>query len=156
MTITTLYVSRRVCLPPLVAATAFDVLHLAGADGGGSTTWTLGAPSAVLVLNGTKLLPDHPTLALRQASGRLRAMSGRRSYPVEVEVAAWSGLRSEIGVRLVGRSVPLDDGWRQRRYLGLAHAAADHLADALQAVITALDDDVATEAAAVARAGSLS
>jgi hypothetical protein len=75
-----------------------------------------------------RLLPDHPTLPLRQAPGRLRATIGRRSCPVELEVTAWSGSRSEIGMRPVGRSIPLDEGWRQRRYLDLAHTVADHLA----------------------------
>jgi hypothetical protein len=150
MTPTSLYVSRRVCLAPIVAATAFDILGLAGAEAGEPTTWTLESPPALLVLNEMRLLPDHPTLPLRQAPGRLRATSGRRSYPVEVEVTAWSGSRSEIGVRLVGRSVPLDDGWRQRRYLDLAHAAADHLAVTFETVVDAWHDDVAREAAAQA------
>ena len=73
MTAPTLYVSRRVCLPPIVAATAFDVLHLAAAEHGDPTMWTLESPRALLVLNEMRLLPDHPTLPLRQAPGRLRA-----------------------------------------------------------------------------------
>ena len=150
MTPTSLYVSRRVRLPPIVAATAFDILRLAGAEAGEPSMWTLASPPALLVLNDMRLLPDLPTLSLRQAPGRLRATSGRRSYPVELEVSAWSGWRSEIGVRLVGRSVPLDDGWRQRRYLDLAHAAADHLAVTFETVVDAWHDDVAREAAAQA------
>ena len=148
MTPTSLYVSRRVCLPPIVAATAFDILRLAGARADQPATWTLETPSALLVLNDVRPLPDHPTLPLRQAPGRLRSTSRRRSYPVEVEVTAWSGSRSEIGVRLVGRSVPLDDGWRQRRYLDVAHAAADHLAVTFETAVGAWHDDVAREALA--------
>jgi hypothetical protein len=148
MTAPTLYVSRRVCLPPIVAATALDVLHLAGAEPGEPTTWTLESPPALLVLNDMRLLPEHPTLPLRQAPGRLRATAGWRSYPVELEVTAWSGSRSEIGVRPVGRSIPLDDGWRQRHYLELAHAVADHFAVTFEAVVGAWDDDVAREAVA--------
>jgi hypothetical protein len=150
MTAPTLYVSRRVYLAPIVAATAFDILRLAGAEPDEPATWTLESPPALLVLNDMRLLPDHPTLPLRQAPGRLRATSGRRSYPVELEVTAWSGSRSEIGVRLVGRSVPLDDGWRQRRYLDLAHAIAERLAVTFEAVVGAWDDDVARGAVAQA------
>ena len=150
MTAPTLYVSRRVWLPPIVAATAFDVLHLAAAEHGDPTMWTLESPRALLVLNEMRLLPDYPTLPLRQAPGRLRATSGRRSYPVELQVTAWSGSRTEIGVRTVGRSIPLDDGWRQRRYLDLAHAVADHLALTFEATVGAWDDDVAREAVAQA------
>jgi hypothetical protein len=65
-------------------------------------------------------------------------------------VTAWSGSRTEIGVRPVGRSIPLDDGWRQRRYLDLAHAVADHLALTFEATVGAWDDDVAREAVAQA------
>jgi hypothetical protein len=150
MTPNSLYVSRRVCLPPIVAATAFDILRLAAADCDEPSTWSLESPPALLVLNDMRLLPDDPTFPLRQVPGRLRATSGRRSYPVELEVTAWSGSRSEIAVRLVGRSVPLDDGWRQRRYLDLAHAAADHLAVTFETVVGAWHDDVAREAVAEA------
>lgn len=150
MTPTSLYVSRRVCLPPIVAATAFDILRLAGARADQPATWTLETPSALLVLNDVRHLPDHPTLPLRQAPGRLRSTSRRRSYPVEVEVTAWSGSRSEIGVRLVGRSVPLDDGWRQRRYLDLAHATADHLAVTFDTLVGAWTEEVARETVAQA------
>jgi hypothetical protein len=135
----------------MVAATAFDILRLATADCDEPATWILESPPALLVLNEMRLLPPHdPTLSLRQAPGRLRARSGRRSYPVELEVSAWSGSRSEIGVRLVARSVPLDDGWRQRRYLDLAHATADHLAVTFETVVGAGPDDVAREAVAEA------
>ena len=148
MTAPTLHVSRRVCLPPIVAATAFDVLHLAGAGHGEPTISTLESPTALLVLSDMRLLPDHPTLPLRQALGRLRATTGWRSYRVEVEVTAWSGSRSEIGVRPVGRSMPLEAGRRQRRYLDLAHAVADHLAVAVESVVGASEHDVAREAMA--------
>jgi hypothetical protein len=153
MTITTLYVSRRVCLPPLVAATAFDVVHLAHADGGDSSGWTIAAGSAQLALDGTNLVPDHPALPLRQAAGRLRGVPGYRSFPVELEVTPWSTTFSEVGVRAVGRSVPAEDGRRQRRYLELAGAAVDHVAVLLEAV-AAWDHDVLREAVGLARAAA--
>jgi hypothetical protein len=151
MTITTLYVSRRVCLPPLVAATAFDVVYLAHADGGDSSSWTIAAGSAQLALNGTNLVPDHPALPLRQAAGRLRGGPGHRWFSVVLEVTPWSTLMSEVGVRAFGRSVPVEDGPRQRRYLDLAGAAVDHVAVLFEAV-AAWDRDVVREAVGLARA----
>ncbi len=145
---TTLYTSRRVCLPPVVAATAFDALRLAHVDSPRSPSWSVVAPSAVLVLDSAGLLLDDSALALRQVVGRLSGPAGRRGFPVEVEVTAWSRLRSEVGVRPVGRWVRLDDGWRQQRYLRLAHALADHIAAALEGVVATWGDERAAEALA--------
>jgi hypothetical protein len=55
--------------------------------------------------------------------------------PVEVELTQWSKRRCEIGIRPNGRLAPVDDGWRQQRYLTLAVEAAEELALRLEAVV---------------------
>jgi len=145
--ITTLCISRHVCLPPLIAAAAFDAVHVAIADPAQPAAWAIVAPSAVLVARCADPLGGDSTLP-RHAVGRLRSRSGWRSFPVEVELTAWSDHHSEVTVRPSRRWVPVDGARRQRRFCVLAHAVADHLATSLEAVVGAWDGDVVAGATA--------
>jgi hypothetical protein len=152
MTTTTLYTSRPVGVPPVAAARAFDALRMANTSTNDPVTWTVVAPSATLVLKGAGLTTlEGPIAPLRQVPGRLQAPSGLRSFGVEVDLFAWSHLRSEIGVRPRGRAVPIVEGYGQRRYLGLAAPMAEHLAAAVEAVIGGWQQEVLTEAAVLLR-----
>jgi hypothetical protein len=152
MTTTTLYITRRVSLPPRVAAAAFDAVSVANAERE-LTSWTVVAPSSVLVAKDCSLVgPEHWTLPIRRAEGRLRAPRRLGSYPVEVELVAWSREQAEVGVRPRGHWVPLADGPRQRRYFGLATAMAEHLAVTLEAAIAVWGYDVVRQAAEFVRA----
>jgi hypothetical protein len=87
-------------------------------------------------------------MPLRSVAGRLRAVQGRSSFAVEVELTPWSRSEPEIGIRPVGRRVPLDDGRTQRRYIGLAFAMADHLGREIESAFAAWERDAVVEAMA--------
>jgi hypothetical protein len=147
MAMTTLYTSRRVLLPPAVAVAAFDAVRIANAERTEAATWTVVAPSAVLVAQTADVPAGRSPLPRRHAAGRLRGRSGLGSFPVEVELTAWSHRHSEVGVRPCGRWVRLDDTRRQRRFCGLADEIASHLATGLEAVVGAWEGDVVAGAA---------
>jgi hypothetical protein len=110
----TLYVSARVDLPPRTAAAAFDALptaHLHPVDTSG--------PSEI---------------AIRRSVGRL-PLAWRVSVGVEIELALWSEDSCEIGVRPIGRMVPVSGGWRRERYLNAARPLVDSVSDAIVAVV---------------------
>jgi len=147
----TLYVSRRVRVPCLAAATVFDELCAAG---------TIHGPGAALALH-TPVAPSGRDQALRRADGRLRRADGRlrragsrRSFPVEVELTAWSHLDAAVGVRPVGRRPPLADGAAQRRYTALALAVADHVAGEIEAAFAGWERAALMEAAGLLGAPS--
>ena len=89
---------------------------------------------------------------MRRAEGRLRGPGVGRSFPVELELVAWSRETAEIRVRPRGRSVSLSDGRCQRRYFDLAIAMAEHLATTLEDVIAVWGYDVVRQATAFVRA----
>jgi len=145
---TTLYVYRRVRMPAVAAAAAFDDLIAEATQPRGQFV----APTAVLKVRPPHDLPCHsPADALRAAEGRLSPFSGRGSLPVEVDLAPWSARETSIGIRPRGRLVPLADGRRQRRFVRLADAMALHLAGRLEAYATTWEREVVREAAALVR-----
>ncbi len=149
MALPTMYVSRRVRIPSHATTIVFD--GLLGADGTEGHRSVV-APPAVLVLCGAPpVAPGGPLVPLRARTGRLRSAPGWRWFPVELELVAWSGRVAELGVRPRGRTARLADGRRQRRYLDLAVAVADHLAAELEAAFAAWERDVVAEAAALVR-----
>jgi hypothetical protein len=72
-----------------------------------------------------------------QTTARLYGAGHRlRSYVrVEVEVAAWSNVASELRLRPVTRRVPTWGRRRQRRYFRLAHRGADEIVRSLDAAV---------------------
>ena len=139
----TLYVARPLQLPPLTAQAAFDgrVERTSPAEAG--LPWLVETASTRLRL----LARPHgdqrgATWPLRRAPARLHDTRGRGAIPVEVEVAPWSAARCEIGIRPRGRTVPMTDGRRQRRYFALAVEAAEALAHVLE---HAVEDAMATQ-----------
>src|SRR5260221_1289334 len=103
----TLHVSGVVALPPRTAAAAFDAL-VPGA-----------APA---------------DFAIRRAYRRL-AISRRIRVAVEVELMLWSRQSCEVGLRPLGRVVPIAGGWRHRHYLEAAGLETSRLADAMIATV---------------------
>jgi hypothetical protein len=134
----TLYVSRRVRIPSLAAPVVFDQV---------CSAQPLAAPGAAMTCREAPFLAG-PDLPLRTVVGRLRAVPGRSSFAVEVELTPWSRLEPAIGIRPLGRRVPLDDGRTQRRYIGLAFALVDHLAAELECAFAAWERDAVVEAMA--------
>jgi hypothetical protein len=147
----TLYVSRRVRIPAPASAIVFDALLAAADDGEGHPT--IGTPTAVLGLGAARPVGAvGPTAPLRARPGHLRSASGWRwPFPVDLELTPWSSRAAEVAVRPRARRAPVGDGPRQRRYLGLATAVVDHLAEALEASFAAWEHDVVREAAALVR-----
>jgi hypothetical protein len=127
----TSYVSRVVALPPALARQVFDACR---ADwqhrSPDPSRWTVPAgPSTWLDLRGTGHTdaPDPSrSWPIRSLPGDLRTspLSGARA--VELELNPWSGGRTELGIRLVGRRRP------SPRYLRAAGAAIDALASELE------------------------
>jgi hypothetical protein len=68
-----------------------------------------------------------------RTSGRLRERDGRRIAHVELEFGPWSDDATELLLRPASRRPQRWSGRQQRRYLGVAHAAADDLAAQLEA-----------------------
>jgi hypothetical protein len=117
------YVSRHVELPLGYAAAALDdLVAQRRRDGSSSSPIHL---TAALSARPTSSLPG----TARQLHGRLRLPRSRRPVRVELELAAWSGSRSELGIRPVrppaGRAV---------RYWDTAAATLEQLTDELAAV----------------------
>ena len=133
--VTTLYVNQPLNLPPLTAAAAFDAVREAFALPRAPDQWAIETASGQLRVLGTGVANRPGLYLLRQVPGRLRRQAGPRSMPVEVELTQWSRRRCEIGIRPNGRLAPVDDGWRQQRYLTLAVEAAEELALRLEAVV---------------------
>lgn len=128
--IQTLYVARRLDLPPLTAQAAFDAHR--GANGGDAST-VIETPTTQLWLEGAGLVDRVCRCApLRQVPGRLRRRAALVSVPVEVEVTPWSDMQCEVGMRPCRRTVPLADCRRQRRYLDLAVEAVEGLVQMLE------------------------
>ena|SRR5437660_6068537 len=131
--VSTLYVSRPLDLPPMTAVAAFDAHRDALCIGETDERGAIETPGAKL-----RFTPSYareqswPDAALRRTSGRLHNIRMLVSFPVEVELSAWSATRCEIGIRPRGRTVPITDGWLQRRYIALAVDAAEGLADAIE------------------------
>jgi hypothetical protein len=150
MTTTTLYVSRRVRVPPFAAAVALDDLFAATSEG--RLPCPVVAPSAVLALRAPCLANERgPLLPLRTGIGRLRPARGWCSFEVEVDLSPWSRRQAEVGIRPVGRFPPRSDGGRQQRFVRLADAMTVALASRLEAIATAWEHDVVFEAAALVR-----
>jgi hypothetical protein len=116
--VTHLYVARPLDLPPLTARAVFDDHRRRGT--------VIQMTSAELRLQGGR----RPRLA--QPSACLCRRGGLAAIPVEVEVAPWSSLSSELGIRPRMRFVPMASGWRQQRYLALAIQAAEGLVRVLE------------------------
>jgi hypothetical protein len=129
----TLYVAHHLELPPMTAVAAFDAHRDAASIGQTDERGVGETPGAKLRLTGS-CAPERsrPYTALRRTSGRLCHRRTLVSFPVEIEVSPWSGMRCEIGIRPRGRTVPMTDGWLRRRYLALAVDAAERLAHALE------------------------
>ena len=115
---TTLYVSAPVDLPPLTAAAAFEAVSHPHTE----------------ARCGIRLAPVLATMAsgltIRRATARLR-VAGRVTIGVEVELLIWSNDSCEVGIRPVGRMIPLGGGRRHDRYLEMARGAAQRLSDAM-------------------------
>ena len=140
-TLSTVYVSRALDLPPLTAQAAFDAHRDATALEHRRGAWVLETPSTVLRLVETDVVSRrHPLGPLRQARGRLRSREGLVGIAVELELTPWSDTRCEIGIRPEGWMVPLTDGYRLRRYVAMAVQAAEGfssvLADRVEAWMT--------------------
>lgn len=139
----TLYVACPLHLPPLTAQAAFDAQRDAAYIDATAETWVVETTGTELRLVGNGAVERRgPGRPLRCAPGRLRRRAGRVSVAVEVEVVPWSDRRCQVGIRPLGRGVPMADGWRQRRYFSLAVDAAEGLAHALQSQV---DDWMATK-----------
>ncbi|MCU1374951.1 MAG: hypothetical protein JWO68_2237 [Actinomycetia bacterium] len=127
----TSYVSRVIALPPGVAQQVFDACRVDRQYRSAvPSRWTVPAgPSIRLELDGPghTVAPD-PTRswALRACRGVLRSNRLVGPFDVELELNPWSGARSEIGLRLVGRKRP------SARYLAAAGAVVDGLASELE------------------------
>jgi hypothetical protein len=151
MATTTLYVSRRVPLPALAAAVAFDEL-CAPACGLEPAACTLVAPPARLRLRRPHGASGPDLLApVRTSIGRLRRAPGGPGYAVEVGLTHWSAVGAEVGIRPRGGAAPLRDGRRQASYLALADRMVGHLAARLEAIAAGWEHDVVREAAALVR-----
>ncbi len=135
--------SRRVRIPSVAAATAFDELCQPAAEGRGAR---IDGSGAVLVVDRANAAQG-AALPLRSVGGRLRGMRGRRWFPVEVELAPWSHAEAQVGIRPLGRRVPMADGRAQHRYIALAFAIADHLAAEIEAAFAGWERDAVLEAA---------
>lgn len=132
LTVSTLYVSRALDLPPLTAQAALDAHREATTLEQRRGTWVLQTPSTVLRLVGTDVVGRCGRSGpLREARGRLRHKEGLVSIAVEVELTPWSDTRCEIGIRPEGRMIPLTDCYRLRRYVAMAVEAAEGLVSVL-------------------------
>jgi hypothetical protein len=132
----TLYVNRRLRIPPLTAQAAFDA-HLEGAPIRSSRSRCVADTASgelqidrAFITNGSD-----PRFTLRQAPGHLVRGPGLARIAIEVEVTAWSDSCCEIGIRPRSRLIPLAEGRRQNRYLQFAAMAADELALRLETVV---------------------
>jgi hypothetical protein len=128
-----LYVARRLDLPPLTALAAFNAHRDAACADESAKPYLVETPGAKLRFIGS-CAPERswPSAALRRALGRLHHGRTLVSFPVEIEVSRWSATRCEIGIRPRGRTVPMTDSWLQRRYIALSEDAAKGLARALE------------------------
>jgi hypothetical protein len=127
----TSYVSRVIPLPPGVARQLFDACRVdrqyRSAD---PSRWTVPAgPTHRLELHG----PGHTVAAdvtrswaLRSCPGTFRSARVGGTFAVELELNPWSGARSELGLRFVGRRRPTV------RAIGAAGAVVDALASELE------------------------
>src|SRR4051812_16964594 len=108
----TSYVSRVVALPPGIAGQVFDAFL---ADRQHHAALELHGP-------GTTGTPDLTrSWAMRTVPGELRVAPLGGAFAVALELNPWSGGRTEVGVRLVGRRRPTT------RYLAAAGAVVDGL-----------------------------
>jgi hypothetical protein len=123
----TLYVSAPVDLPPLTAAAAFDAVSNLDADSAHRIRLAPAPATAV------------PDVTIRRARGRL-PLAGRVTVGIEVELVIWSDDSCEIGIRPVGRAIPIGGGRRHDRYLAVAREAAALLA---RAMVDLADDWIA-------------
>jgi hypothetical protein len=127
----TSYVSRVVALPPGVARQVFDACRVDRQHRSAvGSRWTVSAgPAHHLELDGPghTVAPD-PTRswAMRSCPGMLRSARVGGALHVELELNAWSGSRSELGLRFVGRRHP------PARHLAVAGAVVDALVSELE------------------------
>ena len=120
--IVTLYVSRRVDVPPLTAAAAFDAIceRVGGVDFG-------------VVIDAARCGPVRG-YAVRRARGRLR-LGRHAAVDVELDLTVSTTERCEVGLRPLGRAVPVVGGGKRDRYLEAAVTATGRLADAMAATV---------------------
>jgi hypothetical protein len=128
---TTSYVSRVVGLPPGVARQVFDACRVDRQQRSAvPSRWTVSAgPVHRLELDGPGHTPAPDparSSAMRSCPGTLRSARVGGALHVELELNAWSGSRSELGLRFVGRRHP------PARQLAVAGAVVDALASELE------------------------
>jgi hypothetical protein len=102
------YRSKVVALPARVAPVVFERWWSESRHrSAGSLVETIQTHVGRLTLDATTWTRSSsgPTAPLRSVRGKLRS-SGRRSWPVELELMAWSRTSSEVGLRFAGRRLP--------------------------------------------------
>ena len=110
----TLYVSRIIPLSVDHIAAAFDSLP---------TRLVCGTRALVLDRSSETEPPHDVGTERRCARAALHPGHLRRAFLVEVDVTAWSGVDTEIGIRPLGARRL----WRPRPFCEAAHAMVDHL-----------------------------
>lgn len=126
--LTTLYVARPLELPPRAAETAFDAHRSAAPVDRAGRPCLVDTRTARLHVLESGLVPRHGAAsALRRTRARLGSPGRLGNLTVDLEVSPWSDRRCEIGIRPLGRAVPLSDGHRTQRYFAIAVVAVEHL-----------------------------